>query len=315
MHSTARLRAVRTGAAMPYGACPPPSHACALHHRHLECLPCLPGIPLSGPTPLSQRALSPAVPQENPPMPVKKRLVPLIALFAAGSALAQAPVKQDNQWRGAINAGASVASGNTDATSFNVSANAAKASQDDKLNFYLTTLYGTKKKDGDKQETANLFRAGAKYDRNLNENVFAFGSLDTEHDKLQELDLRAVTAGGVGYHLIKNDNTIFDVFSGLTYNHERFTNETRNSMEFLIGEESQHRITDTTSLNQRFALYPNLTDSGLRAQFDAGLATSITKKIELKLTLSNRFQSNPRPGIKKTDTLFLTSIGYRFGAD
>lgn len=246
----------------------------------------------------------------------KKHLVPLLAVLATSSVWAQAPVKPDNQWRGAANAGLSFANGNTDSTSVNISANAAKATEDDKLNFYLTTLYGTKKTNGVNDETANLLRAGGKYDRNLTDTVFAFGSLDAEHDKLQDLDLRAVTAGGLGYHLIKNENTVFDVFSGLTYNHERFTTETRNNAEILLGEESQHRLTDTTSLNQRFAFYPSITDSGeFRAQFDAGLSTSITKKVELKLTLSNRYQSNPLPGIKKTDTLFLTSIGYRFGAD
>lgn len=249
-------------------------------------------------------------------MSKKKHLVPLLAVLATSSVWAQAPIKTDNQWRGTANAGLSFASGNTDSTAVNIAANAAKASEQDKLAFYLTTLYGTKKSNGTSEETANLFRAGGKYDRNLSDRVFAFGSIDAEHDKLQDLDLRAVAAGGLGYHIIKNENTVFDVFSGLTYNHERFTTETRNNSELLLGEESQHKLTDTTSLNQRFALYPSITDSGeFRAQFDAGLSTSITKKIELKLTLSNRYQSNPLPGIKKTDTLFLTSIGYRFGAD
>ncbi len=245
-----------------------------------------------------------------------RRLAALAALLATQAVWAQAPMKTDGQWRGSVDAGASFASGNTDSTSVNVSAKGGRATDNDKLDFYLTTLYGIKKSDGERNETANLWRAGGKYDRNLNSQVFSFGSLDFEHDKLQELDLRGVAAGGLGYHVRKSENTTFDVFSGLAYNHERFTGETRNSVELLIGEESAHKLTDTTSFNQRLAIYPNLSESGeFRAQFDAGFTTAISKKIDLKLTLSNRYQSNPLPGIKKTDTLFLTSIGYRFGAD
>lgn len=155
---------------------------------------------------------------------------------------------------------------------------------------------------------------GGKYDRDVTDRIFGFGSLDIEHDKLQELDFRGVAAVGLGHHFVKTEKTVFDVFSGLTYNHERFTSETRNSTEWLLGEESTHMISDTTSLHQRLAIYPNLSDGGeYRIQFDAGLTTSITKKIELKVTISNRYLSNPQPGVKKSDTLLLTNIGYRFG--
>ncbi|GAA4343704.1 hypothetical protein GCM10023144_46920 [Pigmentiphaga soli] len=245
-----------------------------------------------------------------------RHLVSAAALLACSHAWAQAPMKPDGAWRGAVNAGLSFAKGNTDATSVNVDANAGRATQDDRLNFYLTSLYGTKKDNGVSDETANLLRLGGKYDRDLTGRVFAFGSLDAEHDKLQELDLRTVLAGGAGYHVIKNENTLFDLFSGLSYNREKFTTETRNSLEVLLGEESNHKLTETSSLHQRFAVYPNVSDGGeYRIQFDAGVTTSITRRIELKLTLSNRYQSNPLPGVKKSDTLLLTSIGYRLGPD
>jgi len=242
-----------------------------------------------------------------------KRFIP-VALLLSAPAWAQAPLKPDGQWRGSVSAGASVASGNTDSTSINLGANAGRATERDRLNFALTALYGTKKENGDRSETANLLRLGGKYDRDVTDRIFGFGSLDIEHDKLQELDFRGVAAVGLGHHFVKTEKTVFDVFSGLTYNHERFTSETRNSTEWLLGEESTHMISDTTSLHQRLAIYPNLSDGGeYRIQFDAGLTTSITKKIELKVTISNRYLSNPQPGVKKSDTLLLTNIGYRFG--
>ncbi|VCU70983.1 hypothetical protein PIGHUM_03063 [Pigmentiphaga humi] len=244
------------------------------------------------------------------------RIAALALAVAALPVWAQAPLKTDGQWRGSVNAGASLAKGNTDSTTLNIGANAGKATETDRLNFSLTALYGTKNENGDKSETANLWRMGGKYDRDITDRMFGFGSLDLEHDKLQELDLRGVAAGGVGRHIVKTDKTLFDVFTGLAYNHERFTHDTRNSVEWLLGEESSHKISDTTSLHQRLAVYPNLSNGGeYRVQLDAGLTTSITKKIELKLTLSNRYMSNPQPGVKKTDTLLLTSIGYRFGPD
>jgi hypothetical protein len=50
------------------------------------------------------------------------------------------------------------------------------------------------------------------------------------------LDLRLVPAGGFGYHVRKNTNTTFDVFSGASLNQEFFsTGLSRSSAEARLG--------------------------------------------------------------------------------
>lgn len=223
--------------------------------------------------------------------------------------------KADGQWRGFINAGGSLASGNTKSKSVNVSAEATKITLDDKLHGYVTGLYGTQRdSNGEDKPTANLTRTGGRYDYNVSPNNFTFGSLDLERDRLQRLSLRSVVAGGVGRHVINTPEKSFDVMTGLTYNREAFFDDTRNSVELLLAEESNHKISDSASFKQRFALMPNLKETGeYRAQFDASLNLAITKKIGMQLTASDRYQSNPLPGIKKNDALFLASVSYKFG--
>jgi putative salt-induced outer membrane protein YdiY len=225
------------------------------------------------------------------------------------------PLIPDGQWRGSLSAGVSLASGNTESSNGNIGANAAKATEDDKLQFYLTALYGTQTDANDVDtETAKLARTGVKYDHDLTVKTFSFTSLDLETDKLQKLDLRSVLGVGVGYHIVKTQETTFDVFSGLTYNREQFDDVSRYSTELLLGEETSHKISEATSFKQRLALYPNLRESDeYRAQLDASLNTAITRKVGLQLTLSGRYQSNPQPGVKKSDLLFLTNVTYKFG--
>lgn len=243
-------------------------------------------------------------------------LIALAMLVAMRSAWADPPPKQDGEWRGSVNGGMSIASGNTDATDFNINATAVHATPIDKFNTSFTALYGIRKSDGATSETANLFRGGGKYDRNLGEQLFGFVALDLERDALQALKLRSVVATGLGFHMIASEAFTLDVFSGLTHNREQFTSETRDSAELALGEESAYKMTEATSFNQRFAIYPNIAERGeFRAQFDAAMTTAITSRIALKVTLSNRYLSNPQPGVERADTLFLTTIGYRFGPD
>jgi putative salt-induced outer membrane protein len=248
---------------------------------------------------------------------MRGRLQVVLSLCACASCGVPAQILNpniDGLWRGSLSAGLSAASGNTESVSFNVGAEGARARPADKLTFYLSGLYGTKSNHGRTAKTAHQIRGGAKYDFNLSESMFAFGTLDLERDRLQELDLRSVFGTGFGAHMIKTTATTFDVFGGLTYNREAFFEETRNAAESLLGEESAHKLSENTTLKQRFSYYRKLQGHAeFRAGLDASLVVAITRSIGLQLTVSDRYLSNPQPGIKNNDFLFLTGISVKFG--
>jgi putative salt-induced outer membrane protein len=246
--------------------------------------------------------------------------VPTALLGAAFSqaAFAQATVKEDGQWRAAIGVGASSTSGNTKSTSINILGDAVRATPMDKWGFYATTLYAK----SESEKTADQTRLGTRYDYNVTPKWFGFMGLDFERDKIAELDLRSGVSVGLGYHVIKNENTLFDVFGGVGYTQDDYgvprfvdgTNRTDYSYaNLLIGEESTHKFSDTMSAKQKLVIYPNLDNSGeYRAQFDSGLALAMSKNLNLNVGLSAKYNSDPGIGVKKTDTLFTTGISMKF---
>lgn len=237
-----------------------------------------------------------------------------LALLCAGAAQAQTTLKMDGVWRGSVGAGASVSSGNSKSTAVNINGEMVRLSKVDKARLYATGLYG--KNNG--VEAANLIRAGGRYDYDLTPRVFAFGGVDLERDKIANLKFRVAPGVGLGYHLIKNEATTFDIFGGVGYVKDSFyrpllvggsLRDSYGRAELLIGEESTHKISDSTSFRQRLVVYPNLDDRGeYRAVFDSGLAVAMSSKLSLTLGLIARHNSDPGPGVKKTDTLFVTGI-------
>jgi putative salt-induced outer membrane protein len=255
---------------------------------------------------------------------MKKSLVLLqipAVLFGAAfshTAFAQATVKEDGQWRAAIGVGASSTSGNTKSTSINVLGDAVRATTIDKWGFYANSLYA--KSAG--EVTADQTRLGTRYDYNVTPQWFGFTGLDFERDKIAELDLRSAVSVGLGYHIIKNDSTLFDVFGGVGYTQDdygvpRFVDGADRTdysyTNLLIGEESTHKFSDTMSAKQKLVIYPNLANRGeYRAQFDSGLALAMSKTMNLTVGLSAKYNSDPGIGVKKTDTLFTTGISMKF---
>lgn len=112
-------------------------------------------------------------------------------------------------WAGFLDLGYAQSKGNANAQTFNLTANAARATNRDKVTAYFTSIFskGTVQSSGASVTTANAKRGGVSYNLNVNRNWFGFGSVDLENDQFQSLDLRFVPAGGLGYHAITSEKT------------------------------------------------------------------------------------------------------------
>jgi putative salt-induced outer membrane protein len=241
-----------------------------------------------------------------------------LATLAATSAIA-GPIPTDGLWRGNLGGSLSMTSGNSKSTNLAVGTDAVSADAMGKTSLYLNALRASSEANGVNSTTANLLRGGGRYEYNLSPQTYGFGSLDLERDPIQALKLRSALGAGLGYHVINTADTLFDVFGGIGYKIERFDlpapADSNNATELILGEESNHKLSDTSSFKQRLTLYPNLKDSGeYRAVFDAGFTTAIAGGWNLNVGLSDRYNSQAPAGAKKNDLLFTTGVSAKFGA-
>lgn len=218
-------------------------------------------------------------------------------------------------WRGTFDVGFSLTAGNSDTKAFNAGVRANRETLNDKISVYANAIQASNSNSGTAVTTAQAVYGGVRYDYNLSEKLFVFGSGDFEYDKPQQLDLRSVIGGGFGYKFIRNDRTKLDIFGGATYNNENFSNGvTRSSAEALIGDELEFRLTDRIILEQRLAVYPGLSEFGeFRSLFDASVITRLNDWLGWQVTLGNRYNSNPVPGAVSNDFLFTTGLRATFG--
>lgn len=245
-------------------------------------------------------------------------MLTLAALTATGAAQAQATVKEDGQFRSAIGAGASFTSGNSSSASLSLTADAVRATAEDKITLYGNLQYAR----ANGVTSNNRAKAGGRFDWNLTPEWFAFGALEGEMNKPSNLSSRIVPSAGLGWHVIQTPSTTFDVFGGLAYNADRYVNAvlldgamrtSYNYAALVLGEESTHAITETTAFKQRFVIKPNLSNSGSYiATFDAGVSVAMTKTLNLTAGLSVNHNSDPGVGYKTTDTLLTTGLSMKF---
>ncbi len=253
-------------------------------------------------------------------MPCRSLIVTLTsatALLVPALSQAQVTLKPDDQWRYLLTAGANVSSGNNNAGSLNVSAEGARQSATDKW------TWGAKadRARSSGVDTAERYGLRSQYNRDFSVDMFGFGSGEWLRDKLANIANRTSVASGVGRHMWADERGFFDLSVGLGYTYDRYvtptniSGETRDRygrLELVLAEESSHKLTDTTSLRQKFTLFPDLRDSGkYRAVLDTGLTVAMTPTLNLSAGLSYRYDNDPGGNLKKGDAMFVTGLSIR----
>ena len=229
-------------------------------------------------------------------------------------------------WSGLLDTGLSLTRGNSESLTYNLSGKAARVTDRDKISVYTTAIYTDSTVNGINSTTAHAIRGGIRGDLNVSDKLFVFGFTDFEYDQFQDLDLRNVVGGGLGYHVINTKATTFDVFAGGSYDQDFFGAVaatatipatpaiTRKTGEVVLGETFNAKINNRTTITQQFSVYPNLSDTGTyRFQFDTTAATKLKGWLSWQVTYSDRYLRNPLPGFKTNDLLLSTGVRLTFG--
>lgn len=240
-----------------------------------------------------------------------------VGLLSVG--LVQAQNMQDGAWRGSAGLSTTFNSGNSSNRTIAGTAKLTRATRADKASVYGNIMTAK----SDSGTTADNWLLGAQYDYNIDADLYGFGTLNFEGDKIRNLKMRKNLGFGVGYHVISTPVTTFDVFGGLAYTHDTYyTAQVMDgssvgkygALELMLGEESSHKLADGITATQKFVLYPSLKDRGeFRSTLDAGLTVAMSKALSLNVGLNNRYNSAVGAGWKKSDTSLLTGINYNIG--
>ena len=234
-------------------------------------------------------------------------------------------------WAGGLNLGFALTRGNSQTKNLNIAFNAARKGLHDDLILYTNTTYATNDLSiASPHTTANVAAGGLRYDHDFAPRWFGFVNADFYSDALQNLDLRAILGGGLGYHAVKTPTTTLDFLAGVNYTHESYsayvlppvppatmgTPEAAVSHSFAaitVGDAFTHKIGKSTDIIQGFVFYPNLKDtSQYNGSFNFGTVTRLNKWLGWQNSFSDNYVSNPPLGTKKNDIQLSTGLNIAF---
>lgn len=243
-------------------------------------------------------------------VPLRRRHILALRPLSEEEVLIAGPFVKPPRWESQIEAGVQVRSGNVDSRDFNVGLQTTRKAKGSEFSAKVTAAYG----ETEGERTVGQVLGEARFDLLHTERFFSFSLLDMEHDALQDLNLRAQENVGVGYKFIRTPRSLLQGEVGVGLSEEFFEGGKSDiDSEGRLGAKWTERVGERLELGVSLVLLPALSDLGeYRFRGESSFTTPLTDRFLLRLSLLNRYDSNPRPGVKKNDLTFRSSVVWTF---
>lgn len=214
-------------------------------------------------------------------------------------------------WTGNVEAGIQIREGNTETLDLYGKVGALRKSNRRELS--LKASYDFAERDDDTER--NRAFAESTYRRYRSAKSYIFGTVNVEHDEIEELDFRLTAAVGPGYKWIDTEDTklIGEAGFGATAEWYDGGDQHTEAIMMLHGLWTQ-KVFDESVFSQELTVYPSISDFGsFRLVSSTSLATPLSESLDLRVSLVNEYDNDPEvSGVEKNDMTFRTTVVYRF---
>jgi len=214
-------------------------------------------------------------------------------------------------WKGSLELGVNGSEGNSQALSARGAINLKRETSKIVTTAGFLYTYGTQ--DGDKNldhaelNLRNDWKIGSPW------RIYATGK--SEYDTFQDWVWRTSVFAGLGYEIIKNDDTLLLGRLGAGVTKEYGSSKQRIEPELDIGLDWEHKIDERQKIFATIDYYPSLhrfTTYRVDAKAGYEVVVDPAHSLSLKLGLEDRYNSNPGDDKKKNDLLYFATIVYSF---
>jgi putative salt-induced outer membrane protein YdiY len=149
--------------------------------------------------------------------------------------------------------------------------------------------------------------------RKLSERATIFQDLLVEHDEQEDLRYRIQFTLGYNRRLVKKEK--FELWGNVGGGvlHEEFFDESETEGIAQIGITFTWQITKNLKYEQILTFYPSLSEGGeFRMYWESVFTTPISDRFDLRLSIIDRYDSNPQPGIEENDLTIALSLAIKF---
>ncbi len=252
------------------------------------------------------------------------RSLTTVTLLAGAATLARAEDKTpppEHRWLGEAQAGLLISSGNANSRSANLKIDVARSDGPWKNIAHLAGFYGS----SNGINSAQRIEGRWELDHDINDHLFATGSLDGNRDRFSGFNYQATASAGIGYKFIDTDATKLAATVGVGYQRlqtQTVVKDTDGRVVQRIDGPTQSDAVGTAGVNyeQKLSASTKLTDKLLATSGalntavanDLAVNVAVSEVLALSVGYGIRYNTAPADKVRKLDQLTTVNLVYNF---
>jgi putative salt-induced outer membrane protein YdiY len=154
-----------------------------------------------------------------------------------------------------------------------------------------------------------------KYDHDFGADRLWFANLQAgvDHDRFLDIDYRLMPAAGLGRHLVRCDEGVWDadISFGREYTHYRNGTASDDTAVFIGHTFIRFKIFERACFSEDFTAISRF-ENGVRIISEAVFSNPLRDRIDFEVKYIVEYDSDPAEGKTTTDKRFIAGIKYKF---
>ncbi len=252
------------------------------------------------------------------------RVDPAVFMLAVASLLAGPVAAQETlcpcpppappppAWTGALGAGFSLTSGNSDTRSYTLDF-ALKHAPGKKGVFKVDGFYLRSEAGGEATVDRTALGARYEYALGLGGRLFSFGEVRLLRDVFKDVEHLVTPTIGLGYRLVDRDDLVFAVDGGVGIAFEKLADRDGTTDGAVnAGESLSWKLGKSVSfVHAARALWKMDDFADAYYHLEAGMLASLTSRFDLKLSFVDEYKTRPPGGKAKNDSAVLATVVFK----
>jgi len=211
--------------------------------------------------------------------------------------------------------GLNMTSGNSD-TLMTTAAFTAKTETEKNITLLeIDGAYGETKTESDENTNTDVTTQNAKghgnYKKMLNSDFGGYLDACVTHDRVADVDYRAMLGTGASVFLVKTTRTEVSIDAGVGYLWEDVAEISNDYLTLRLAQRGEITLNDKSKVWQTIEYLPKADDlDDYLLNVEAGIEAAAAGNLSLRFIIQNKHDSAPAPGKEKTDTIIIAALSW-----
>lgn len=225
------------------------------------------------------------------------------------------PLEKPAEWTGSVAIGANISTGNTDKRSANMTGEASRRADNDRISAKGLWLYEENKDTGEWNLTDRILRGQLKYDYFLTEKFYAMTNASAGADDSAGIKLRFTMGAGFGYQWYETEEFKLFTEASVQYVNEQYANSAQDD-DYVAGRLASGvdwQITKDLSFHNDVEYFPSLEDKDdIFVTMNTSARLALTESMFAQARWLLEYDNTPNSGDDRMDNKYFLQVGWAF---